>query len=269
MDEWGIESAVVFPTIGILPFPTDDHDLANAYCRAYNNWMTEFCQTVPDRFIPVALVNFYDVDEACRELAICIKRGFRAVFVPPETVEGKRPADPHFDPIWSLCQEADIPACFHVIVRFGGAGVPFAAWHATTPGPLFGFGMGGTGQLMPAIASVVTDGLFERFPRLKVVSVEAGCGYAPYLMDRLDAKYEAFRDTLDLPKRPSEYIRNNVYFVAEQGERTIDEALSLVGEDRILWGSDYPHVDALNINDHLPTDHPQLAENAYRVFGCR
>jgi uncharacterized protein len=269
MDEWGIESAVVFPTIGILPFPTDDLALANAYCRAYNNWMTEFCQAVPGRFLPVALVNFHDVDEACRELASCIERGFRAVFVPPETVADRRPADPHFDHLWSICQEADIPACFHVIVRFGGAGVPFAAWHATTPGPLFGFSMGGTGQLMPAIASVVTDGLFERFPRLKVVSVEAGCGYAPYLMDRLDAKYEAFRDILDLPKRPSEYIRSNIYFVAEQGERTIGEALCLVGDDRILWGSDYPHVDALNINDHLPKDHPQLAENAYRVFGCR
>jgi predicted TIM-barrel fold metal-dependent hydrolase len=269
MDAWGIDEAVMFPTIGILPFPTNDQALASAYCRAYNNWMTEFCQSVPGRFHPVALVNWFDVDSAVAELASCIKRGFKGLFVPPETIDGRRPGDSAFDPIWQLCQEADIPGCFHVIVRFGGAAVPFSAWHATSPGPLFGFGLGGTGQLIPAVTSVITDGLFERFPRLKIVSVEAGCGYAPYLMDRLDAKYEAFCGIVPLPRRPSEYIRENVYFVAEQGERTIDMALELVGRDRILWGSDYPHVDALNLDDHLPVKWPELAENFRSAFPVR
>lgn len=269
MDAWGIDQAVMFPTIGILPFPTSDQALASAYCRAYNNWMAEFCESVPGRFHAVALVNWYDVESAVSELERCIRRGFRALFVPPETVDGRRPGDAAFDPIWRVCEDAGIPGCFHVIVRFGGAAVPFAAWHATSPGPLFGFGLGGTGQLIPAVASVITDGLFERFPKLKIVSVEAGCGYAPYLMDRLDAKFEAFRDLVPLPRRPSEYVRENVYFVAEQGERTIDMALELVGRDRILWGSDYPHVDALNLSEHLPRKWPELAENFLSVFPVR
>jgi predicted TIM-barrel fold metal-dependent hydrolase len=269
MDAWGIDQAVMFPTIGILPFPTSDQALASAYCRAYNNWMAEFCESVPGRFHAVALVNWYDVESAVAELERCIRRGFRALFVPPETVDGRRPGDSAFDPIWRVCEDAGIPGCFHVIVRFGGAAVPFAAWHATSPGPLFGFGLGGTGQLIPAVAGVITDGLFERFPKLKIVSVEAGCGYAPYLMDRLDAKFEAFRDLVPLPRRPSEYVRENVYFVAEQGERTIDMALELVGRDRILWGSDYPHVDALNLSEHLPRKWPELAENFLSVFPVR
>jgi predicted TIM-barrel fold metal-dependent hydrolase len=267
MDAWGVDVSVVFPTIGILPFPTEDQDLASAYCRAYNTWMTEFCEAAPGRFAPIALVNWYDVDSAAVELDRCLKAGFRGVFVPPETVNGKRPADVHFDPIWRRCEEAGIPGCFHVIVRFEGAGIPFHHWHATSPGPLFGFGLGGTGQLMPAMTSVVTDGLFERFRQLKIVSVEAGCGYAPYLMDRLDAKYEAFRGLNPLPRKPSDYIRSNCYFVAEQGERMIDVALELVGRDRIMWGSDYPHVDALCVADHLPAEYPQLRENARAVFG--
>jgi predicted TIM-barrel fold metal-dependent hydrolase len=266
MDEWGIERSVLFPTICILPFPTDDQPLANAYCRAYNNWIAEFCQTAPDRLAPVAILNWHDVEEASRELDRCIRRGFKALFVPPETVNGRRPADPAFDPLWVRCQDADIPGCFHVIVRFGGAALPFAAWHETSPGPVFSFGLGGTGQLIPAMTSVISDQLFERFPRLKVVSVEAGCGYAPYLMDRLDAKYEAFRELLPLKRKPSEYIRENCYFVAEQGERMIDTALEFVGEDRILWGSDYPHVDSLEVAANLPTGHPQLARNATAVF---
>jgi len=266
MDEWGIEKAIIFPTICILPFPTGDHELANAYCRAYNTWISEFCQHNPSRLGAIAVLNWHDPDQAVRELDRCIELGFKGAFVPPETLDGYRPGSTRFDGIWSRLQEADLPGCFHVIVRFSGAAVPFAAWHATSPGPVFSFGLGGTGQLMPAIASTIVDGLYDRFPKLKVVSVEAGCGYAPYLMDRLDAKYEAFREIVQLDLKPSEYIRRNCYFVAEQGERTIDAALEFVGRDRILWGSDYPHIDALDITEHQPRGFPVLAENADRVF---
>ncbi|MGE0624476.1 MAG: amidohydrolase family protein [Pseudomonadales bacterium] len=266
MDAWGIRKSVLFPTICILPFPTDDQALANAYCRAYNTWISEFCQTDPSRLAAIAVVNWHDVDEAARELDRCLKLGFKGLFVPPETVGGHRPGSTHFDPIWTRLHEAELPGCFHVIVRFGGAAVPFADWHATSPGPVFSFGLGGTGQLIPAMTSVIVDELFERFPKLKVVSVEAGCGYAPYLMDRLDAKFEALREILPLKRKPSEYIRENCYFVAEQGERTIGMALNLVGEDRILWGTDYPHVDALTVSENLPSEYPVLAQNAEQVF---
>jgi predicted TIM-barrel fold metal-dependent hydrolase len=96
------------------------------------------------------------------------------------------------------------------------------------------------------MASLVTDLLFERFPALKIVSVEAGCGYAAYLMDRLDEKHDILRAMLPTPMqlKPSDYIRRNCWFVAEPEERTIGAMLDLVGEDRILWGSDFPHVDS-------------------------
>ena len=62
---------------------------------------------------------------------------------------------------------------------------------------------------MPALTSMIGDRLFDRFPNLKIASVEAGAGYAPYLMDRLDAKYEVFDGLLPIKRRPSEYIRSN------------------------------------------------------------
>jgi predicted TIM-barrel fold metal-dependent hydrolase len=244
LDEWGVDRGVLFPTIGILPFPTEDMDLANAYCRAYNSWQAEFHQQAGRRVVPMAVVNWRDVDAAAAELERCLKLGFGGVFVPPETVGGHRPGQAHFDPIWRLCEEADVPGCLHVIVRFEGAARPFAGWLETTPGPIFGFSMGATGQLIPAIASMVLDGLFDRFPRLKVVSVEAGCGFAAYLMDRLDEKHHFFGATSPLKLKPSDYFRRNLYFVAEPEERTIGAMLDLVGEDRILWGSDFPHVDS-------------------------
>jgi predicted TIM-barrel fold metal-dependent hydrolase len=267
MDEWGVTHSLVFPTICILPFPTEDQELANAYCRAYNNWMADFAKACSGRVWPVAIVNWHDVDEAERELKRCIESGCKALFVPPETVAGKRPGDARFDRLWRICEEANVPGCLHVIVRFSGSAVPFAEWHATSPGPIFGFGLGATGQLIPALTSIVTDGLFERFPRLKIVSVEAGAGYAPYLMDRLDAKYDVFKSLLPLPRKPSEYIQSNCYFVAEPMERTTQMCLQLVGEDRIMWGSDYPHIDGLaEVGDH-PALKDQLSKNAEMLFG--
>ena len=244
LDDWRVDRGVLFPTIGILPFPVEDAELSSAYCRAYNTWQAEFHQAVPDRVVPIAVVNWHDVETAATELDRCLKVGFRGLFVPPETVSGKRPGDSHFDPIWQRLQDAEAPGCLHVIVRFSGAAVPFATWHQTGAGPVFGFGLGATGQLIPAMASLVLDGLFERFPRLKVVSVEAGCGYAAYLMDRLDEKFHFFRAMSALKQKPSDYIRRNCYFVAEPEERCIGAMLELVGADNILWGSDYPHVDS-------------------------
>lgn len=277
LDDWRVDRGVLFPTIGILPFPTEDQALASAYCRAYNRWQREFYEGAPGRVVPVALINWRDVDEAVRELSACIKAGFRGLFVPPEILDGRRPSDPHFDPIWRLCEEAGVPGCIHVIVRFSGAAGSFGQWHETRPGPVFSFGLGATGQLIPALAAMVTDLLFERFPRLKMVSVEAGCGYAAYLMDRLDEKQDVLRALAPMPMRPSDYIRRNCYFVAEPEERTIGAMLDLVGEDRILWGSDYPHVDSTLaapdlIRSSVAGLSPErqaavLGGNAVKVFG--
>jgi len=191
-------------------------------------------------------------------------------------VDGRRPSDPHFDPIWRLCEEAGAPGCIHVIVRFTGKG-SFAAWHETKPGTVFSFAMGATGQLIPALAAMVTDLLFERFPALKMVSVEAGCGWAAYLMDRLDEKASVFGALASMKMKPSDYIRRNCWFVAEPEERTIGAMLELVGEDRILWGSDYPHVDSTLeapklIRASIAALSPArqaavLGENARKVFG--
>ncbi len=278
LDEWQVDRGVLFPTIGILPFPTDDLDLNSAYCRAYNRWQADFFADAPERVIPIAILNWHDLDAAMAELETCIKRGFRGIFVPPEIVGGVRPGQSHFDPIWSRCQEAGIPGCLHVIVRFDGTG-GFTAWNLTGPGATFTFGLGATGQLMPALASMVVDGLFERFPELKMVSVEAGCGYAAYLMDRLDEKHNFFGAFAAEPlaMKPSDYIRRNCYFVAEPEERTIDAMLDLVGEDKIMWGSDYPHVDStLDAPNLIRSSVDRLSParraavlggNAARVFG--
>jgi predicted TIM-barrel fold metal-dependent hydrolase len=280
LDAWGVDQCVTFPTIGILPFPTDDLDLISAYFRAYNTWQADFMQGLPNRVIAIAVLNWRDVDAAVVELQRCLKLGFKGVFVPPETIDGKRPSHPDFDPIWNVMEAAKVPGCLHVIVRFSGAAAAFSDWHQSTPGmgPLFGFGLGATGQMIPALAAMVVDGFFDRHPNLNILSVEAGCGYAAYLMDRLDEKHSVLSSiSPSLNLKPSEYIQRNCYFVAEPEERTIGAMLSLVGERNILWGSDYPHIDSTLAAPQLirrsietlsaPRQAAVLGGNATRLFG--
>jgi predicted TIM-barrel fold metal-dependent hydrolase len=276
-DELGVTAGVVFPTIGILPFLCDDQQLLSAYLRAYNRWQHDFMLDAPGRIIPVATINWNDLDEAARELDACLERGFRAVFLPPEPANGVRPGQPPFDAIWSRCTEAGVAVCVHVVVRFGGAGMPFAEWSQSGAGLLFGFSLTAFGQIIPTISTMVLDGVFDRHPALKVVCVEAGCGWAPYLMDRLDEKHHRLgRVSKRLELKPSDYLRRNVWYVAEPSERTIGSTLELVGEDRVMWGSDFPHIDArADATDVIHasiaglTDAQQravLGENAARVF---
>ena len=244
--DWGVSAGLVFPTIGILPFPSDDPDLVSAYCRAYNRWQADFAAGTEGRALSVAHLNLTDLDGAVQELEWCIEHGFKAVFLPPEPVNGLRPGQPHFDRLWARCAEAGLPVCLHVVVRFGGAGLPYADWQMTGAGLPFGFALGAPGQIIPAVASMVLDGVFDRVPDLKVVCVEAGCGWAAHLMDRLDEKWRVLAPLTSstLNRLPSEYLATNVWYVAEPEERSIGAMLELVGEDRILWGSDYPHIDS-------------------------
>jgi predicted TIM-barrel fold metal-dependent hydrolase len=98
--------------------------------------------------------------------------------------------------------------------------------------------------VIPAMASLVLTGHFDRFPNLKLLCVEAGAGWAPYIAHRLDEKYEMFGYTEKTKLEPSEYMKKNVFYVVEPREKNIDSCMDIMGEDQFLWGSDYPHVDS-------------------------
>jgi predicted TIM-barrel fold metal-dependent hydrolase len=248
LDDWGVDAGVVFPTIGILWDKPEDPELAMAYARAYNNWQWDFASPALDRILPIAHIPLYDVDLALEELRRCLKLGFKGMFLAPEPVGGKRPSHPDFDPLWQEMVEVNLPVCVHLIVRFNRSlNLSATNWWDSEKEPMntvFSFALGGTMQLIPATAALICDGLFDRFPKLKIAIVESGAGYASYLMDRLDEKYERFGSLVNLKKRPSDYMRENFWFVMDPSERSIDAQCDLLGEDHFLWGSDYPHIDS-------------------------
>ena len=244
LDEWGVSAGVVFPTVGIL-WDTADDALALAYTRAYNNWLNDFAARARSRVIPIAHIAIQEPVSALAELKRCLKLGFKGIFLAPETIGGRRFSHPDFDPIWSECEAAGIPVCLHVIVRFNRA--PGILGQFYQPGEfraVYGFALGGFAQVVPAAMTMIADGLFDRFSRLKVLCVEAGCGWAPYIMDRMDEKYEHLGWTFPTKLKPSDYFRRNIWVVAEPEERTIGATMELLGPERVLWGSDYPHIDS-------------------------
>jgi predicted TIM-barrel fold metal-dependent hydrolase len=244
-DEKGIAGGVVFPTIGIL-WDTEDPKLADAYCRAYNRWCEDFRGAESGRIFPMAHVAMHDPEMAHAELKRCLKAGFRGMFVAPEPVNGRSPAHPDFDPLWHELEDAGMPACLHVIVRFNRILENPTRHHnlLVEPSRTFAFAMGATYQVIPAMASLVLSGHFDRFPDLKLLCVEAGAGWAPYIAHRLDEKYEMFGYTEKTKLEPSEYMKRNVYYVVEPREKNIDSMMDIIGERQFLWGSDYPHVDS-------------------------
>ena len=248
LDEWGVDAGVVFPTIGILWDKPDDPELAMAYARAYNNWQWDFASPALNRIVPIAHIPLYDVELAKVELQRCLKLGFKGMFLAPEPVNGKRPSHPDFDPLWQMLVDADLPVCIHLIVRFDRViNLSATRWWDGNTEPMntvFSFALGGTMQLIPATAALICDGLFDRFPGLKIAIVESGAGYASYLMDRLDEKYDRFGAMANLKRKPSEYMRENFWFVMDPSERSIDAQCDLLGEEHFLWGSDYPHIDS-------------------------
>ena len=248
MDEEGIDIAVLYPTIGITwEGHVTDPELAAAYCRAYNNWLHDFCHASPARLIPIAHISLLDVEAAITELHRTAKLGMRGVFLRADRV-GERPhAHPDFDPFWAAAQDLDMPISLHVVTREDTLVSPWYVQRELSQTPLdnflFFFAFFGL-DVVVAFTSMMSRGLFERFPRLKMVVLETGGGWIAHWLDRLDQRFRLARTVTPLSMPPSEYFQRQCWISVEPDEHTTKAMVELVGEDRFIWASDYPHPDA-------------------------
>ncbi|MEP7216795.1 MAG: amidohydrolase family protein, partial [Anaerolineaceae bacterium] len=223
----------------------------------------------PDRIYPMAHISPHDPADALAELRRCLKLGFKGVFLPPEPVLGKSPAHPDFDPLWHELEDAGLPVCLHVIVRFNRMLENPTRFHSLLiePSRTYSFGMGATFQIIPAMASLIMSGFFDRFPKLKLLCVEAGAGWAPYIAHRLDEKYEMFGYAEKTKLEPSEYMKRNVFYVVEPREPYVDHLMDSLGESQFLWGSDYPHVDSSeDALDQVKANAAKLSDRRRRLL---
>lgn len=248
MDLEGIDVAVIFGTqIALTVNGLMDKGLAGAICHAVNEWMLEYCSADPRRLRAVGLIPCQDPPEAVRELRYLAGHGATTAML-PTNVYGRNMGDPMFDPIYAAAQDMGMPLSVHP--QTGHDGVPgvsgvmgagsrrfykYVYVHMTA----FPF------ELMIAMMHMLGEGVFDRFPRLKVAYMEGGAGWLPFWMERLDEHVEKLAPQMPaLGRRPSEIIRSDRIVLSCESEETgLDRVLDASGPATVLYASDYCHWD--------------------------
>jgi uncharacterized protein len=236
------EGSVLYPTAGLALGLMTDHRWAVATAKAYNNWLEDLYCRKDARLYGVGMLAVQEPDEAAKELARCKteRRNFVAMLLPAVTHTGKSYGDKSFWPIYAAAERHDMPLALHGAPS-RGFGFDhfreFARVH-TLEHPV---------PLMIQLTDMIFAGVFDEFPKLRVAYLEGGCGWVPFMMDRLDYEYNSVfggAARKRLKKKPSDYIRGDNFWVAmELGESALSlkYTIDAIGSEKILYASDYPH----------------------------
>jgi hypothetical protein len=275
MDEEGIDVAVLFGTpVALTVNGLMDKGLAAALCRAVNRWLIEYCSANPKRLKGVGLIPCQDPPAAAKELEYLAAHGIVTAML-PNNVYGINLGDRRFDPIYATAQEIGMPLAVHPQTghdgQYGvygvmGAGSERMEKYSYVHMTAFPF------ELMIALMHMIGEGVFDRFPRLKVAFMEGGCGWIPFWAQRLDEHFEKLRPQWpDCQRRPSEIIKSEqVAFTCEPEEDILPYVLDTIGPTQIMYASDYAHWDcefpeSVNKLAHVLGER---AEDKRRVLGA-
>ncbi|EGJ35260.1 MULTISPECIES: amidohydrolase family protein [Moorena] len=279
MEKMGSDVTFLYPTIGLFMWAIDtmDSKLADALVRAYNNWLQDFCSHDPQKLRGVGAISQHDPEDMVPELQRIAEFGWRAVFIRPNPVKGKLLSDPAYEPFWSECERLNIAVTIHegTHSRLPTAGADrFHSRFAlhTCSHPL---------EMMMGLLAMIEGGVLERHPQLRVGLFEAGCGWLPYWLWRMDEKYEnlVYEVKDNVKMKPSEYFHRQCFIGVETSEPYIPELIQYIGADKLLFGSDFPHMDhpnfiesvdeALALKERLPeeTIHKILHDNPLNYYG--
>jgi predicted TIM-barrel fold metal-dependent hydrolase len=189
LDRQGLDAAVLYPTLSILwEAELDDVELSQAYTRAYNRWITDFCRSSRGRLVPIAHLSLGDPHAAARELQRAVADGARGAFVAPFTLTRKPHGHPDHDPVFAVAQDLDVPIAIHP--TFEPTWANSQRFTDVRRARLF-LSVTASDGVRHAFTTLFDFGVFDRFPRLKIVVLESGAGWIGYWLDRLDAVYEA------------------------------------------------------------------------------
>lgn len=275
MDAEGIDAAVLIPSWGLFFNGLDSPEYAHALCQAYNSWVADYARASPERLKPACVLPLQSVDLAIRELTRAAKElGIRAVILPTNS-HGRNLDHEAFFPLYQVIQELGVPIIVH-----GGAGAkPAPAGSDRFDNFFFTHLVSHPFEQMIALACVTAGGVLDLFPKLSFAFMESGVGWVPYWADRLDEHYELRPKLVPrLKRKPSEHIRSGrIYFTCEPEETGLPHAIEFLGEELIMYGSDYPHFDCawpdsariIYRRKDIPeaAKHKLLHDNALRFFG--
>jgi predicted TIM-barrel fold metal-dependent hydrolase len=255
MDELGLDRALMWPTLASLLEERlrGDPPAVHAVVHALNQWMHEqWTFNFEDRIFPTPVIHLGVVDKAIEELEWVLERGARIILVRPAPVDGfmgpRSPALPEFDPFWKVVSDARILVGMHA--SDSGYQRYINEWEgiADEMTPFKGgsgfqaiIGHGGR-AITDAIASLIGHGLCSRFPDLRFAPVENGSGWVRPLLQDMEHAYTAAPNVFD--EHPVEVFKRNIYVHPFHEEDPIG-LVEILGADRVLFGSDYPHPEGM------------------------
>lgn len=235
MDRDGVCASVIYGP-NVLGLPIGDPELKAACWRAWNDWATEFNSFAPDRLAVLPVLPTHEPAAAAEELVRVAESGHRGALVYCFEFDC---GDQQWDVLWSAAQETNLPISFHI---GGGVTIPVQqkSWRTMAFSAVVPM------QLCQPFATMIYCGALERHPGMKLVLAEAGLGWIPYLLHRMNAtaaRWSGVATDYALSTIPSELFDNQVYVTFED-EAMAATHVGAIGPDRCMWASDYPHVDS-------------------------
>jgi uncharacterized protein len=272
MDQMGIWAQIAYPNLagfGANRFAKiPDQKLAIQIVSIYNDAVAEFQRESNDRVFPMMLVPYWDVEASVKEIDRCVRGlGLRGITMCSEPQAGGLPDLPseHWNPIWEICTDLEVPINFHVGASDYGMDAFFkGAWPSSSEYRRYVVGCALL-ELHNAriLSNLLVSDLMERYDKLKWVMVESGIGWIPYVLERLE--YQLLENSpgdpeLSMPESPTERLRKHVYncfWFEELGPST---ALERIGFDNVLFETDYPHPTCL-----YPSGQPDTSAIAHGI----
>jgi predicted TIM-barrel fold metal-dependent hydrolase len=239
MDADGIDAQIIY---NFLNWSFTDQELKYAVVQAFNSWLAEeICSVAPDRLIGLGFLPGHDAQKAVAELQRAKNLGLKGVIF--DVFGATTPIfDPMWEPLWAAAAEASMPVAVHTgggtfSLHKAPSGTP---WKWAAHAAILGM------QLEEVLVSVIYCGMLERHPNLKFVMGEAGIGWLPYVLERLEHEMHQYdhvpNGAPQLKTSPRELFRRQCFVTFQEesfGPRMIPE----IGEDNVMWAADYPHGD--------------------------
>ena len=261
-----IDTMVLYPSMGLCTPSLEDPEFAAGFARHYNQWIADFCAPAGGRLRGVAVAPVEHGQAAIDVMREAKDLGLVATLVPP-ALKTRNLDHPDLDPFYAAAVELGMPLGVHGApgIHLPKIGVDRFTNYIQVHCISFPF------DQMTAMTAMVSGGVFDRHPGLRVAFLEAGVGWVPFFIDRLHEHFEKRGDWIERgwQRDPQEYVRaGNIFVTCEPEEPILPGVIDVLGDDFIMFASDYPHWDGEwpESTKHLRT-RPDISENARAKIG--
>ena len=240
-DRDGVQAEVLYGILG-ASMRLDDPEASVEMIRIYNEWLSEFCKTHPDRYAGLACLPSANLDAAVDEVKRVAKRGGLSGLEVPLWPEMPFLWEPMWEPLWDAAAEAGLPLHFHTV---GSRKPEWESYPEIVQRRAFAVHITGFQiEMSRVLTSMIFNGVLEKHSHMKLVIGESGIGWIPYILDHMDLEWEDQFKDLTLTMKPSEYWYRQCK-ATYQSDRIGIKLLDELGVENIMWGSDFPHPDGV------------------------